>query len=59
MKTTTTHVLEHKVLYMVSRVSWKPYSGPVTLGLEICKLYLPFGPKHIDRAYFGLFGAPR
>ena len=29
-----------------------------TLGLHVCKLCLPWGPMYINRAYFGLFGAP-
>ena len=30
----------------------------ITQGLQVCKWYLLWGLKSINRTYFGLFGAP-
>ena len=32
--------------------------GMIAQGLHVCKYCLLWGPMYINRAYFGLFGAP-
>ena len=30
----------------------------LTLVVQVCKLYVPWGVKYVDVTYFGLFGSP-